>query len=82
MPLPTLYWLADNVGGPGVQVGYNWKPILSRLQHYPMIFELPGGTTNVLTCTPRLVPDKVAWRNLLEGLLSHRSGLLGPLLGR
>ena len=31
-PLAALYSLADKVGGPRVQVGYNLEPISSRLQ--------------------------------------------------
>jgi hypothetical protein len=58
------------------------KPISSRLQHYPVIFGLPSDAVDVLACTPSLISDKVVWRNLLEGLWDHRSGLLGPLSGR
>ena len=82
--LTALYSLADKVDGPRVQVGYNLEPISSRLQHYPVISGLLGGAIDILTCTPSLesVSDKVIWRNLLEGLRDHRSGLLGPLSGR
>jgi hypothetical protein len=80
--LPALYWLTDKVGEPGFQVSYNRANLsLSWLQHYPMIFGLSSGTFDILTCAPSFVPDKVGWRNIMEGLRGHRPCLLGPLSG-
>ena len=85
--LAALYSLADKVGGPRVEAGYNLEPISSRLQHYPIISGLIGSAVDVLTCTPSLitVSDQVflPYRiRSLVGLRGHRSGLLGPLSGR
>jgi hypothetical protein len=56
-PLTTLYKLAYKVGGPMFRLVTTEKPISSRLQHYPVIFELIGGSADVLECTPSLISD-------------------------
>jgi hypothetical protein len=79
-PLPALYWLTGKVVGPGVQVGYN------RGTYLKSVTTLYCDLRTAWRCDRRLdvhskSSDKVVWRNLLEGLWDHRSGLLGPLSG-
>ena len=80
---PYIVWRTRSVDLESRPVT-TWNLSLVGYNNYPMISELLGGATDVLTCTPSLesASDKVVWRNLLEGLRDHRSGLLSPLSGR